>query len=193
MIVEDMALNGKGMAIKLPRRLADAARRRPAVQRLELRVRRDMSASDVLPVIHALEAVGVEAYVIGGWGVDALVGRQTRRHRDLDLAMAEPALDDALRALASLGFSHRFEQVVPEAPLPRSLTCVARGRRVDLHPLGGTPEEASLTLASGTIAGRTVSCLSAETQLAHHRGYPSRIVDIHDVELVRRVVSARGR
>ena len=45
-----------------------------------------MSAEDVLAVLGALEAAGIPAWIGGGWGIDALVGEQTRRHDDLDLA-----------------------------------------------------------------------------------------------------------
>ncbi len=195
---EDVLAGPAGMAVALRRWLADVARRRRAVQRLELRLRRGMRAGDAVRVLHALHCAGVAAHVTGGWGVDALVGRQTRRHRDLDLAVLEAQLDPALRVLASMGIVLRAEQVVPEAGLPRSLTCVSRwGRRVDLHPLGRAPAPAGdgsapegLAIARGAIAGRTVSCLSAEAQLTHHEGYPSRIVDAHDLDLVREVAHA---
>ncbi|MGZ4382041.1 MAG: nucleotidyltransferase domain-containing protein, partial [Gaiellaceae bacterium] len=44
-----------------------------------------MRATDVLEVLAALGEAGVRASLEGGWGVDALVGRQTREHEDLDL------------------------------------------------------------------------------------------------------------
>jgi lincosamide nucleotidyltransferase A/C/D/E len=42
---------------------------------------------DVIDVLDALEAESVHHWVAGGWGVDILVGSQTRAHRDLDLAV----------------------------------------------------------------------------------------------------------
>jgi lincosamide nucleotidyltransferase A/C/D/E len=45
----------------------------------------DMSAPEVHAVLEALAAAGCPAWIGGGWGVDALVGYQTREHRDLDL------------------------------------------------------------------------------------------------------------
>jgi lincosamide nucleotidyltransferase A/C/D/E len=38
-------------------------------------------------VLADLTEAGCSVWVAGGWGVDALVGRQTRLHRDLDLAL----------------------------------------------------------------------------------------------------------
>jgi len=57
-------------------------------------------------VLAALDAVGLRAFVAGGWGVDALIGRQTRVHRDLDLALdlTHATLERALSALKTLDY-----------------------------------------------------------------------------------------
>jgi lincosamide nucleotidyltransferase A/C/D/E len=44
-----------------------------------------MTGDDVLAVLAVLREAGAEVWVGGGWGIDALVGEQTRDHRDLDL------------------------------------------------------------------------------------------------------------
>ena len=44
-----------------------------------------MTAADALEIVDLLERVGVEPWVDSGWGVDALLGEQTRPHEDLDL------------------------------------------------------------------------------------------------------------
>jgi lincosamide nucleotidyltransferase A/C/D/E len=49
-----------------------------------------IDVADVLAVLDALAHAGCRAWVGGGWGVDALVGRPTRSHRDLDLAIEYP-------------------------------------------------------------------------------------------------------
>ncbi len=59
------------------------------------------SADEVLAVLDALRKTGCRATAAGGWGVDALVGHQTRD--DLDLAVDAGGLD-ALDALARLGY-----------------------------------------------------------------------------------------
>jgi lincosamide nucleotidyltransferase A/C/D/E len=40
-------------------------------------------------VLKAFDDVDVDAWVDGGWGVDALVGRETRPHKDLDLVVSD--------------------------------------------------------------------------------------------------------
>ena len=37
-----------------------------------------MSSDDVVQILDRLAACGIEAWVDGGWGVDALLGDQTR-------------------------------------------------------------------------------------------------------------------
>ena len=44
-----------------------------------------MTADAVLEVIATLEEASVRVWLDGGWGVDALLGEQTRNHADLDL------------------------------------------------------------------------------------------------------------
>jgi Aminoglycoside-2''-adenylyltransferase len=53
-----------------------------------------MTLEDVVEVLTALDAGGIDYWVEGGWGIDALLGRQTREHRDLDLGVG---LDEVAR------------------------------------------------------------------------------------------------
>src|SRR3954462_9576165 len=85
-----------------------------------------MSAAEVLRVLAVLE----RAWVAGGWGVDALVGEQTREHRDLDLAIDADGEADALATLAGLGY------VIETDWRPARVELAAPGSRwVDLHPV----------------------------------------------------------
>ncbi|MDQ3485221.1 MAG: hypothetical protein M3445_07400 [Actinomycetota bacterium] len=52
-----------------------------------------MEQNEVLAILAALEATGTRLWVAGGWGVDALVGRQTRARRDLDLLLDAQRLE----------------------------------------------------------------------------------------------------
>jgi lincosamide nucleotidyltransferase A/C/D/E len=65
-----------------------------------------MTVDDVIEVLDRLAIAGVEIWLDGGWGVDALVGRQTRAHADLDLALARSDLELAATALGEAGFDH---------------------------------------------------------------------------------------
>src|SRR5919202_3133401 len=59
----------------------------------------EMRSEDVIEVLTALDAGGIDYWVDGGWGIDALVGEQTRIHHDLDLRVSR---DDVARVEALL-------------------------------------------------------------------------------------------
>src|ERR1700753_2590025 len=64
-----------------------------------------MRAEDVIEVLDLLDRAGVRHWVGGGWGVAALAGRQTREHRDLDLAVDADGLGTCLQVLGQLGYT----------------------------------------------------------------------------------------
>jgi lincosamide nucleotidyltransferase A/C/D/E len=154
---------------------------------------RDFTADDVIEVVSVLAAAGARFWLDGGWGIDALLGRQTRMHDDLDMAVAAEDIATAVAALGRLGFG------VEEDARPVRLVLVdGRERQVDLHPLefdvlgngvqrGAGPNGVgdalypAKDLQTGSIAERPVPCLSATLQLAHHTGYVPRTKEREDV------------
>jgi lincosamide nucleotidyltransferase A/C/D/E len=147
--------------------------------------RRDFTSADVAEVLERLDAVSVPCWLDGGWGIDALLGTQTRTHDDLDLVVDANDLQRADTALGAVGFVHA-QEVQPGLPARLVLVDGAR-RQVDLHPVrfdgarnGWQPlgegawaqyPAAGLT-GRGHVQGRQVACVSADLQLRHHLGYP---------------------
>ncbi len=89
-----------------------------------------MLASDVVEVLDRLDDAGIDAWVDGGWAVDALLAEQTRPHRDLDLIVREDDRPEIREALARDAFA--------EVPGGRDINFVlrdARGREVDIHAI----------------------------------------------------------
>jgi hypothetical protein len=60
--------------------------------------------AEVVQVLNALDDARVRHWVGGGWGVATLVGRQSREHRDLDIAIDADDLQICLRTLNDLGY-----------------------------------------------------------------------------------------
>jgi lincosamide nucleotidyltransferase A/C/D/E len=136
-----------------------------------------VTAADVLEVLDRLDAAGVEWWVNGGWGSDALLGRQTRPHDDLDFAVR---LEDVERLPGVFPEFRRVqEQDWPSAYVLRD----ERGRQLDFHPLeldergdGWQPQREGppalwpreALAARGTIGGREVRCTSPEFQVESH-------------------------
>jgi lincosamide nucleotidyltransferase A/C/D/E len=154
-------------------------------------------AAQVLAVLVALRAGGCRVWVAGGWGVDILVGRQTRPHRDLDLAIDAAGLDTGLAVLAQLGYSIETDWL----PVRVELGTADRGW-VDLHPVvfdqqgdgvqagfdGEVFRYPAADLVSGSLNGIEIGCLSRELQLSFRQGYELRDVDHHDLGLLNSLI-----
>jgi len=153
-----------------------------------------MRAEDVLEVVACLEVAGVGVWLDGGWGIDALLGEQTRLHDDLDIVMAMAQLDVARDALHEIG----YVLTIDELPT-RCVLADATDRRIDIHPVtfdldgggiqrqpdGGTFRYPSEGLAGvGRIAGKALRCLTPELQLRCHLAYEPDDDDRHDVRLL---------
>jgi lincosamide nucleotidyltransferase A/C/D/E len=157
-------------------------------------MRMTIKAADVVEILGWLSAASVDVWLDGGWGVDALVGEQTREHDDLDLIVRdthEPRMREALAA-------HGFIQV--DADPQNFVLADERGREVDVHPVRfdeqgnghllsgdgepfGHPAEAFA--ATGSVSGYRVACLSAEAQMSNHSwGYEPGDTDVHDMRLL---------
>ena len=152
-----------------------------------------MAGGEVLRVLDALEAAGVRAGVTGGWGIDALLRRETREHGDVDLGVAAEAVDRAVQAVRPLGYAvtldERPARVVVESDLGR----------IDLHPIAWGPSGAGVQTglagevfqypmgsldAHGEIAGQQVRCATPELQLAFHAHYEPRDHDRGDMAAI---------
>ncbi len=165
--------------------------------RLSLEEVPPMTATCVIEVVRELERGGVVVWLDGGWGIDALLGRETRTHADLDLVIDRDQLPSAGRLLGGLGFED-----VPDAQpgLPAQVVVGERRRgQVDFHvvvfdsdgngwqQLGanswGAYPAGGLT-GTGSVAGEAVRCLTAELQVRHHLGYEWDSHDQQDMRLL---------
>jgi len=89
-----------------------------------------ISLAQMLAVLDAVRAVGCRFWIEGGWGIDALVGHQTRPHRDVDIEIDGAFEEEVLAALRDLGY------VIETDWRPNRVELTAQGRGwVDVHPL----------------------------------------------------------
>lgn len=139
-----------------------------------------MTADDVVDVVRRLRRESIAFWVEGGWGIDALLGEQTRPHDDLDLGVPMAEVD---RICAALDEFRRSDAEWPSSFVLED----ARGRKVDCHPLrfdergdgwqadtdGGRPHRWPRVhlQARGSIGGVEIPCISPELQLRWH-AYP---------------------
>jgi lincosamide nucleotidyltransferase A/C/D/E len=149
-----------------------------------------VNATEVLRVLDALDAAGIGWGITGGWGIDALLRRQTRAHGDVDLGIASEAVEAAIGALASLEYSLEVDE------RPARVVLRSADGQVDLHPIVWGPSGAGVQTgldgetfdyptssleAEGEIGGRLVRCGTPELQLTFHEHYEPRDHDRRDM------------
>lgn len=150
-----------------------------------------MQATDVVDLYNELKRSGVTIWIDGGWAVDAVVGRETRPHQDLDIAVESEQVALLKRCLEQRGYvevhredSSKWNFVLADAE-NRSIDVhvVVLDKRDGVHgmPLDGIAYPAGSLTGEGVIAGTTVCCVKAEFLLQFKTSYPPRDVDLRDV------------
>ena len=174
------------------------------------RLRGAMKIDDVQRVLSALESHDVPVCLAGGWGVDALLGRQTRSHDDLDIVIDdyEHQVKRAVEALAPLGFrliaSYERRAWMPRIAVLEDKT----GRCVDLNSLdwqrladevgpfgtdgAGRSACEQRVFSEGTLGDRRVPCLALDVQLLYHTAFELNASHRHDLDLLRREFGEPG-
>lgn len=150
-----------------------------------------MSCADVLSVLSVLREAGTDVVIAGGWGVDALIGAETREHRDLDLLHREEQEPALVAALTAVGYT----QTLDRRPV-RFVLSHPSGPEIDLHPLRFSPDGSAVQsspdpqapfrypaecFVTGTIGGKPVPCISVRQQIEFHQGYDPGPADLHDM------------
>jgi lincosamide nucleotidyltransferase A/C/D/E len=130
-----------------------------------------MSAADLISLYTELENLKITVWVDGGWGVDALLGEQTRPHQDLDIVVQERDVPRLRHLLQQRGYR---DIKLEEARAWNFVLGDENGREIDLHVIvlddhgnglygptdrGYTYPASSLT-GVGSISGRIVRCIA---------------------------------
>lgn len=147
-----------------------------------------MTVADVIAIVQLFNHHHIDLYIDGGWGVDALLGKQTRTHADLDIAVEHKHVPHIRALLEENGFR--------EVPRDDSWECNfvvedERRRQVDIHSytfdsagnhIYGVAYPFDSLTGTGSIGGQTVKCISAEWMVKFHTGYKLDENDYHDVK-----------
>lgn len=164
-------------------------------------------AEDAVRIYKLLAANNIPVWLTGGWGIDALLGEQTRPHKDLDVLML---LDDVVQ-MCELLDNEGFElyelwsenQWAVDSYGNKTATAFVlqdpAGRQFDAHamrldeqgngiPAWEAPDEFIFTKQNlsgvGTIEGVPVQCITPESQIACHVGYELPEVQNRDLVLL---------
>ena len=147
-----------------------------------------MNAEHVLKLYHDLQARQVPIWIDGGWCVDALLGRQTRPHADLDLAVDRQHEPMLRHLLTEWGFS---ETIRENSTTSNYVMQDSAERTLDIHVFeydaqgnnmfGIAYPFGSLT-GTGMIAGQPVQCISPEWMFQFKTAYAPAEKDRQDVQ-----------
>ena len=155
----------------------------------------EMPAEALIDLLHLFETAGIEVWLDGGWAVDALLGMQTRPHKDVDIILRVADLPRLRNILAERGFEIRQGGTESNFVLADH-----SGLEVDVHAIvfdrdgngvyrmeNGSdwifPAEGFS--GRGIVGEIGVRCLSPETQvLCHAHGYVPTEKDFRDMELL---------
>ncbi len=149
-----------------------------------------MTAQDVIAILQLLNQNDINVVVDGGWGVDALLGKQTRQHADLDVAVEHKDVPKIRALLGAKGWH--------EVPWGDTWECNFvlgddHGHLFDIHSC--TFDEAGNNVfgvkypfdslqGSGSIDGFPVKCITPDWMVKFHTGYKLDEDDYHDVRLL---------
>lgn len=151
-----------------------------------------MNSTDVVKFYNKLDYLGIDIWLEGGWGVDALLGVQTRPHNDLDIFIQEK---DVLK-LRELLEADGYKEIKLEIARPHNFVLGdATGREIDVHVIvfenegnirygpveNGEIYPATILGGKGIVNGKTVKCISPEWIVKFHTGYTLRESDFKDV------------
>jgi lincosamide nucleotidyltransferase A/C/D/E len=155
----------------------------------------EMTAEALIDLVRLFESAGIEVWLDGGWAVDAVLGEQTRPHKDIDIILR---VEDLPRLREILG-GRRFT-VQDGGTESNFVLADPSGLEVDVHAIvfdqGGNGvyrmENGSDWIfpatgfrGKGVVQGIRVRCLSPETQvLCHAHGYVPTEKDFRDMELL---------
>jgi lincosamide nucleotidyltransferase A/C/D/E len=154
-----------------------------------------IDAETVVQVLARLRKAGLDVWIGGGWGIDALLGRQTRPHQDLDLMHSAEYESLLVSVLTASGYAESTN-----ARPVRFVMTSETGIDLDLHPLvfaqDGSARQAADNLGAtftypaecfvtGRIQDAVVPCLSVAQQVYFHQGYEPQEPDLHDMAQLR--------
>lgn len=146
----------------------------------------NITSKKVTELYNLFKTNNITVYIDGGWGVDALMGRQTREHSDLDIAVHSKDNDKLRMLLIKNGYNEI--QRTDSSEFMYAMT--KEGVVVDIHVFeydengrniyGIDYPFGSLT-GKGVIDGQEVLCIAPSFQFRFKTGYEPKQKVIHDV------------
>jgi len=149
-----------------------------------------MTSDGVLGFYNWLRANSITIWIDGGWCVDALIGKQTREHSDLDIAVHRK---DNARLRMLFENNHYTEEERYDSSEFMYVMKSEAGKYFDVHVFeyddngnntyGIEYPFGSLT-GTGVIDGQVVNCIDPDGRLKFKTGYKQKEKDLQDLSVM---------
>lgn len=145
-----------------------------------------MEEKDVIDLYKLLEEKGIQIWIDGGWGMDALLEKQTRPHKDLDIALEWKDVPKLKELLSKKGYKQIREDNKWNFVLGDE-----KGHEIDVHAvfyddkgnyLDGIRYPKESLSGTGKIEGITVNCIAAKWVINFHGNYEPKEKDLQDIK-----------
>ena len=133
----------------------------------------------------------IKVFLDGGWGVDALVGKESREHNDIDLFAEEIDYNAFINVIKNYGFTETVMEYTTEN---HTVWKDDKNRIIDLHKFAYTENKeimfegdifpSDVFSGKGKIGDIEICCIDAKKQVEFHRGYNFDENDVKDVFLL---------
>jgi len=171
-----------------------------------------MPLAEVLRVTTRLDAAEARYWLGGGWGLDSLLGFQSRIHHDLDLILSDydeslPGVRDALQAVGyrtistdragawlprRTTFLNGHDQIIEVLGVDWDMVDAAWKMLKGGDFLAETKEARRRFFATGSLLDRPIPVLSREAQALFHTGYRHKPKDERNIERLHASAPDRG-
>lgn len=149
-----------------------------------------MTADAVLRLVRYFTSRSIDLWIGGGWGIDALIGSESREHQDLDISIRAEDEPTVTKLLLDQGYA-----IVTDWRPTRVAFAHLEFGEVDVHPIHFEPDGSAWlpdldgaqfvypasAFTTGAIDGTQVPCISADLQLTFHLGYEPGAKDRADM------------
>ena len=150
-----------------------------------------VSVTDVKQILQLAMEAEIKVFLDGGWGVDALIGYETRTHNDIDIFVEKNDYHKFIQIIKDNGF---YEIKMEYTTTSHTVWEDENKRIIDLHCFEYTDDDKILYEGNcfplETFTGRgkvediEVSCIEPYSQVMFHLGYEFDENDMHDVKLL---------
>lgn len=150
-----------------------------------------MEVGDVISLYKLFQENGIEVWIDGGWGIDALLGMQTRPHSDLDIAINHKDKPKLNKLLEEKG----YKDLKRDDAKDWNYVYGDGEREIDVHTfefddkgnnIYGTAYPKESLTGTGVINGVSVKCIPPEWVVKFHAQatYEPKEKDIQDLKAI---------